>query len=306
LQLADWTADLADLASIEVEHADTFLAAAEDARVKAAPYYFPRLHFYGQSRAHVLRWERHGGSILVYQVRRRKAGSQMNLFLAPFPFDAAALRHAVERMREFNGDRLGRIIYVQESDALPVAREGFEIAFREDEFIFDRAVVMALEGADFRKLRQELSRASKSGMVETRPYTMADQAACLSLVAAWRERLIARGMEPEGYSSTVACLTAAHRFSPSLLNGLVVEIDGEVRGFAFSGPLTSTLGCNYLCITDLRFPGLALLLRYRLMAEFPDLIHFNDAHDAGRPGLRQLKQRFRPVELHAVFRARER
>jgi hypothetical protein len=42
------------------------------------------------------------------------------------------------------------------------------------------------------------------------------------------------------------------------------------------------------------------------MAEFPHLNHINDAHDAGRPGLRQLKQRFMPVEMHAVFSARER
>jgi hypothetical protein len=40
------------------------------------------------------------------------------------------------------------------------------------------------------------------------------------------------------------------------------------------------------------------------MAEFPDFIRFNDAHDAGRPGLRDLKQRFRPVEMHVVFSAR--
>jgi hypothetical protein len=42
------------------------------------------------------------------------------------------------------------------------------------------------------------------------------------------------------------------------------------------------------------------------MAEFPDLIHFNESHDAGRPGLRAVKQRVRPVEMHRIFGARER
>jgi hypothetical protein len=78
-----------------------------------------------------------------------------------------------------------------------------------------------------------------------------------------------------------------------------------VRGFAFSGPITSTVGCNYICITDTNFRGLPHLLRYRLMAEFPDLIHFNDSIDGGRPGLRELKQRFRPVEMYPVFKARD-
>src|ERR687894_1164453 len=96
LQRADRTADVADLAPVEVKDADTFLAAAEHARIKSWFYYFPRLYFYGQNKAHRLRWERHAGSILVYQIRQRKVGSQMNsrmdLYLPPFPFDPAALR----------------------------------------------------------------------------------------------------------------------------------------------------------------------------------------------------------------------
>jgi hypothetical protein len=306
MNMVERTVELADLTPVEPEDADVFLAAAENARVKSWFYYFPRLHFYGRFRAHMLRWERQAGSVLVYQVRRRKVGSRMNLYLPPFPFDPAALRHALQRMRDFNGDRSGRILFVQEDEALPIAREGLQIFFKMEEFIFDRAAVMSLEGSGFRSLRQELSRALKPGLVETRPYAAADQPACLALVETWRERLIANGMKPTAYSHTVACLAAAERFPPSLLNGLVVEVNGEVRGFAFSGPLTPTLGCNYLCITDTSFRGLPHLLRYRLMAEFSDLIHFNDSTDSGRPGLRELKQRFRPVEMHGLYGARER
>jgi hypothetical protein len=86
----------------------------------------------------------------------------------------------------------------------------------------------------------------------------------------------------------------------------VVEVNGEVRGFAFGGPITSTMGRTYHCITDTSFRGLAYLLRHRLIAEFPDLSHFNDGPDGGLPGLRDLKQRFRPVEMYKAFRARER
>jgi hypothetical protein len=139
--MAAGTVELADLSPIKVEDAEAFRTAAEHAQVKAAPYYFPRLYFYGLSRTHALRWERYAGSILIYQIRRRKVGSQvnsrMNLFLPPFPFDPAALRHAMQRMRDFNGDRSGRIIFVEESQALRIAREGFEISFRSEEFIYD-------------------------------------------------------------------------------------------------------------------------------------------------------------------------
>ena len=208
-------------------------------------------------------------------------------------------------MQDFNGDRSSQIVWVQESDARPVARAGFEIFFKEEEFIFDHAAVMSLEGAGFKKLRQELSGALRQGPVATRPYTAADQPACLAVLEAWRERLMANGIAPDGYSYTAACLAGAERFPSSLLNGMVVEVDGQVRGFAFSGSLTRTLGCNFVRITDLSFRGLSYLLCHRLMAEFPDLIHFNDSSDTGRPGLRQAKRLFRPVEMHGLYGARE-
>jgi hypothetical protein len=312
-QIVERAAELADLASIEARDADAFLAAAEHERIKSAFCYFPSLYFEGWSRTYRLCWERHAGSILVYVIRRprdhsgAKMNAQMSLYFPPFPFDPAALRHALQRMRDFNGKRSGKIVFVQEAQALRIAREGFGISFKWEEFIFDRAAVMALEGSGFRKLRQEMSRALRQGIVETRSFTTADQPACLALAKAWRERLVANGMKiGVAYSHVAACLTVADPFPPSLLKGLVVEVDGEVRGFAFSGPITSTMGCNYLCITDLSLPGLALLLRYHLMAQFPDLIHFNDAHDAGRPELRNLKQRFSPVEMHGIFSAQER
>ena len=311
-QVVERAAELADLASIEVRDADAFLAAAEHERIKSALYYFPSLYFDGWSRTYMLRWERHAGSILVYLIRRRrdssgaKVNAQMSLYFPPFPFDPAALRHALQRMRDFNGNRSGRILIVQEAQALRIAREGFVISFKWEEFIYDRAAVMALEGPGFRTLRQEMSRALRRGIVETRPYTTADQPVCRALAKAWRERLVANGMKIGiAYSHVAACLTAADPFPTSLLKGLVVEVDGEVRGFAFSGPITSTMGGNYICITDTNVRGLPYLLRYRLMAEFPDVIHFNDAHDAGRPGLRELKQRFSPIEMHGIFSAQE-
>jgi len=306
-QMADKAVALADLAPIGVEDAHTIRAAAEDARVKSIVYYAPHLHFAEQSKTRRLRWERHGGSILVYQIRRDKAGSRMNLYFPPLPFDPAALRHAVQRMHDFNGDRSGRITFVEEGQVLQLAREGFALSLKWEEFIYDHKAVLALEGSGFKGLRQELSRALRVGQVETRPYTMADQSACIALTEAWRERLNSNAIKVgASYSYTLACLTAADRFPPSLLGGLVVEVDGEVRGFAFGGPITSTMGCYYIGITDPSIRGLAYLVSHRLMTAFPDLTYFNDSDDSGRPGLRAMKQQFRPVKMHALYSAKAR
>ena len=306
VQIPDRRDELADLASVEVEDADTFLAAMELARVKAAFYYFPHLFFSGSSKSRMLRWERHGESILLYQIRRQKGVSEMRLYCPPFPFDPAALLHGKQRMQDFNGSRSGRIIYVPEDEALRVMREGFAITLRSEEFIYDRAALVGLKGPSYGKMRHELSRSLRQGVVETRPYTPADQPGCLALTEAWRERLVANGMKlSSSYGVTVACLKNASRFPPSMLTGLVVEVNGTLSGFGFSGLLASTMGCNYVCITDVSYSGLTLLLRHRMMAEFPDLIHFNDADDAGRPELRSMKQRLNPVEIYGVYKATE-
>lgn len=296
---------LDDLSTVEVSDADVFLAAAEEARVKAWLYYFPLLHFYGHFRAHTLHWEIYAGSVIVYQIRRREGRTRMDLYLPPFPFNPVALRYAQQRMREFNDGRLGRIIWVQERDALPIARSGFEVFFREEEFIFDRESVIRLEGANYKKLRNKIAGALRQGVVETRPYAPSDEPACSSVLEGWRERLVANGIAPNGYQYTLSCLMNAERFPPSLLSGMVVECDGVIRGFAFTGTLAHKLGCNFLCITDTNYRSLSYLLNYRHMAAFSDLVYFNASSDTGRPGLRESKQLFRPFEMHGLFGARE-
>jgi hypothetical protein len=298
--------ELSGLAAINVEDHKIFSDAVESSPITSHLHYFPFLNLFGNHvKKQALIYEQFEGSVLIYLLRQGQRRLRLSLYLPPFPFSLAALRHAQERMQDFNGSRSGKIVWVQESDVIPVARAGFEIFFKEEEFIFDRAAVMALEGPGFRSLRQELSRAKKPGQVETRHYTPKDREACIALVDDWWDRLVATGMKANGYAYTIACLEMADRFPQSLLNGLVVEVNGEVRGFAFSGSVTGTMGCNFLCITDNAFRGLPHLLRYQLMDEFPGLIRFNDSTDAGRPGLRELKQRFRPVAMHGLFGARE-
>lgn len=292
-----------DLAPIRAEDADSFIAACNMTRTLTHRHFFPSLHFHGGSSR--LRWERHGQSILVYQIWRRPERLTLNLLLPPFPFDVAALRHAVARMRDFNGGRAGRITWLTEDEALAVARENFAVSFKEQEYIFDRAAVLAHEGSAFRKLRQELSRAERAGeRVETRPYRSEDLAACVALVRDWRQRLVAAGHTVDGYNMTLNTLKGAHRFASPMLVGRVVEIDGAVSGFAFGGRTSAKMGSNFLSVTSTRFRGLPYLLCVSLMEAHPDLARFNDSVDAGREGLREQKLRFRPAALQPLYGAR--
>lgn len=295
--------DLDGLAPVGARDADIFVAACDQARARSYIHYFPFLHFYGSDGR--LRWERHGDTVLVYQIRRRNAGgTRMTLYLPPMPFDTAALHHALERMQHFNKSKSARINWVAEEEVPKVARAGFSVFFKMDEFIYDRSAVMKLEGSGFSRLRRELSGALRTSNLEIRPYRPADEPACLAVLEDWEERMAAAGIKlTVGGYATRACLAQSDRFAYPLLTGMVAEIEGEVRGFAFGGRLSSEMGCAYLFHTDPRFPGLPELLRYRLMEAYPDLACFNDSGDSGRKGLQQLKQQFRPVEMHGRFGA---
>lgn len=227
----------------------------------------------------------------------------MKLYLSPFPFDPDALRHALGRMRDFNGGAPGRIKWIPEEDALDIARQGLSVSFREEEYVFGREAVMKLEGSGFAKLRQEIARARRAGEVAIRPYRPEDREPCLALAESWKQRLEAAGIKVGGHRTKRTCLTEAPRLAPPLLNGMVIEVDGIVRGVGFSGRITEETGCNFLSITDSRFRGLPYLLCYALMEAMPELSYFNDGNDARRPGLREQKERFRPVRRLGVYGA---
>jgi hypothetical protein len=193
---------------------------------------------------------------------------------------------------------------VQESDVPWLAARNLSLRHKESEYIFDRAAVIAAEGPEFYRLRKELSLARRHGEVRTRPYTAHDRPACQAILDQWKERMTAAGIRPDGYRSTAHCLAVAHRFPASLLSGQVIEVDGSIHGFGFAGPTNQVYGNLFIGMTDNNFRGLHSLLGVSLMAEFEHLSRFNDATDSGRPGLREMKQRFRPVEMHQIYEAR--
>jgi hypothetical protein len=289
-----------DLSPVELKDAPLFEEATRDDR-KAWNYYFPFIYLNGfTGRNWLYRFEQVAGSILLYELRDRNVGQELSLALPPFPYSDDALRHAEQRMRAFNGPRGWRIRVVQESDALMLARRHLTIAYKQSEYIYDRAAVLAAEGPEYSALRAKLSRARRAGAV-TRPFRREDQHACLAILEAWKERLKSMGMRVDGYRYSAKVIEIAEQFPASSLCGRVIEVEGQVRAFAFGGPINQRYGCIFITIADNQLQGHAQLLRTDLMSEFPGITYFNDESDSNRPGLHDLKERFRPVEMNHVY-----
>jgi len=294
-----------DLLIIQADDGNRFQAAMDQCGIKSHHYYFPRLLFGGQRGNRVLLFEEIEGSIVLYSLWQGVSRLRLSLYVPPFPFSAAALGKAQQRMHDFNRGRASRIDFVQESDAPVIERHGFSTSLREREFIYDGAAVAGLEGSGFARVRRYLASVDKYEGLMVREFTPADEAACMMLYLRFGTQLQAKGVRPKGYSTMVNCLKGATGLPASRLRGEIFEIDGTIRAFSFGGPINSTHGCVFLTISDHEFPGLAYALRHQMVRNFPELAYFNDSTDNQRPGLAEMKQGFRPTEMHGILGARE-
>jgi hypothetical protein len=294
-----------DLSPIRIEHGQLFQAATEQCQVKSHHYYFPRLLFGGKREKRILVFEQVGSSIVLYSLYRRSSGLELRLYVPPFPFETAALQRARDRMRDFNRGRASIIEWVQEGDADLIASHGFSVSLKEREFIYDRAAVAELSGSRFSRLRNHLARAARHPDLVAREFAPEDAAGCLALYRTFCSQLSAKDVEPKGARSMTNCLKHATRIPTALMRGEVIEVEGVIRGYAFGGPMSQSHGCVFVVVSDHEFPGLSYALRHRMMTSFPHLTHFNDSTDNGRVGLREMKERFRPVEMHGAYRATE-
>ena len=282
-----------------------FSASAEEAKVISWSHFFPYLCFSGRpDKQYQLLYEIVDDAVLVYRVETRKDRRRLNLLLAPFPFSARALDQAKERMQAFNGSGEGRIVRLQQSEALVVARQGFEIFRHSDEYIYDAAAVATLEGSAFASVRRKIKHYA-SGVAVVRDYRLSDEPACRALLDAWRADLKAIGVRiGPYYRYSATCLKEFNTFDLSQLTGQVIEVEGQVGAFTFGGGITRSHASVFITVADRQHPGLAYFQRKCLIDGLSAYRFFNDAHDSKRPGLAQMKRSFRPIAMHHLFGAK--
>ena len=228
----------------------------------------------------------------------------MALYVPPFPFSISALNIARERVTTFNGDNSFRIAWVEERFVNMMSSEGYETRHREDEFLYDTTRVVALQGKEHSRLRQHINKALKLPDLSLSPYRKEDAHSCIGLLESWYERLTEeKSVEVTGYWYVLACIKNGHKFSPGSLEGIVTRAAGRIVGVTFGGPIYSSVGSIFICISDHEIEGLGYLQRHAFMSRFPDVPRYNDGSAAGRVGLSHVKRQFRPIGMNALFQA---
>jgi ubiquinone/menaquinone biosynthesis C-methylase UbiE len=295
-----------DLSSIALHDQDVFLSAAIAGCQTSWLYYFPFLYCFSLGKTQTLLWEKIDNSVCIYFLRQRQQQYRLHLFLPPFPFNSDALKKCRQRVNRFNGDQACRIFWIEESQKAQIEAAGFHLQSRAPEFVFDTSRVINAHGQKFESLRKHLNKLKRIPDIHMRDYRPEDQIACKDLLRRWREVLLnQKGIEVTGYGYTKSCLENAFSFKGKILKGEVVVIGEKICGFTFGGPLSATHGSIFVAVSDHEIPGLGYLQRHSLISNNQHLCFFNDSSDTGRDGLSHVKERFRPVRMNSLYRARE-
>ena len=185
---------------------------------------------------------------------------------------------------------------------------GCSCAVQEDrdnaDYLYLRQELAELKGNRFHKKKNRLNVFIKHHPYDVQPYGIAYRDGCRALLAEWRE---ARMLEGENLSlereaqATAEALELAEILG---IEGLVVLVDTQVKGFVLGERLNQETSVCHFEKADPQMEGLSQLLDRefnRLL--FTDCTYVNREQDLGEEGLRLAKSSYHPIELITKYRA---
>jgi hypothetical protein len=288
LQCVPLTSENFDLIRVAAERSGSWLWAA----------YGPFLLSYTASRARAVLVCEYEGALIVLVRRKVRKQDHIDLMIPPLgDVSPGLLSTVVKHVSRFNGsDTDTRILWAD----LPLAAwgadmPGWTVTTYEREYIYDRDAILNMSGSDYRTLRKRVNRCEREVMPVVREYVPADHDACADLLREWQDvrESVVEPVFDFGY--TMASLDVAEIAASKNMTGIVGEIDGAIRAFAFGGELRSGVGQFFILKSDPDIVGLAETTRVELLRRLEGCRYINDAGDLGREGLTQHKEMFCPV-----------
>ncbi len=270
-------------------------------------YYFPYLlsHNRPGRSAVLICYDR--GSLCVFLWRRRNHEERLDVCMPPAPMHLGVLERCLERANEFNLDRTAGILRIDAKDAGAVSQlRRLRLKQRRLQYLYAPSVYANLGGNRYRTIRRNIALVERRADVEVVPYSASHAAACRELLRQWAEQHRNEHGGQGGVGTSARTIELAGLLTAPDLTGEIVLLNGRLSAFIFGGEIRPGIGCVLETKCDLGVPGLGYFSRHRFLSKLEHFVLVNDGSDAGRAGLRQLKDSFRPIELHAEYRGHQR
>ena len=239
-----------------------------------------------------------------------KQGDDYFMPILPMPYETNnrtylnTINEAYQFMLASNRNRhIARIENVPQEMISFFEKNGFRATLKETEYFYKTEALARLRGNRYKQQRHAYNVfVAKYPSAKLRPYTSADQEACLSLYDRWREKR-SKKSDDLIYNAMLDDSGSAHRIGVSHadalgLIGRVVRIDGEIRGYTFGYPLDAGTFCVLFEITDLGTKGLAQFIYREFCKELMGIYRWiNAMDDSGLENLKRVKHAYHPIEL---------
>jgi hypothetical protein len=172
------------------------------------------------------------------------------------------------------------------------------------DYLYRREDLAELRGQLYHKKKNRLNVFIKHHAYAVAPYGQEHRDGCRALLAAWREERMREGENISLEREAQATAEALEYAGILGLSGLVVLVEGEVKGFVLGERLNQETSVCHFEKADPQLKGLSQLLDRefnRLL--FTDCTYVNREQDLGDEGLRLAKSTYYPIELIAKYRA---
>lgn len=184
---------------------------------------------------------------------------------------------------------------------------GYEVLEDRDNFdyLHLKEEMATLKGKEYHKKKNRVNYFMVRHRHEVDFYDARHTEGALALLEEWRRVRAAAGAA--SLSTEIDGTSEALRLHDRLgLSGIVILVEGKVKGFALGERLNETTAVCHFEKGDLFMDGLYQLLdREFARLIFPDCQYLNREQDLGEPSLRQAKLSYHPLELVKKYRVRK-
>lgn len=284
-----------------------FVAAVEAGRQRGWGYFLPYLLSLNRPGKSAVFIGAESGSLSLFRWRRAAGRTRMDLCFPPIPMNSSCLDRAIERVNAFNGDRSARILRIDEHDAAALSdRPDLQLKPRRRQYLFAPSSYEDLGGRKLRTLRRHVAAIDALPGIRTATMTSQHIDGCRELLRKWSMQHRRRHGTAGGVVTSRLVLDSMVGAESAHLRSQVVLHENRVVAFCLGGPIRDGLACFLEAKCDPAIRGLSYYQRYRFLLHLREFAEVNDGSDAGRAGLRQIKESFRPVDMHVEYRAHQR
>ncbi|MDP2044456.1 MAG: phosphatidylglycerol lysyltransferase domain-containing protein, partial [Candidatus Omnitrophota bacterium] len=200
---------------------------------------------------------------------------------------------------------ISRIENIPEQDCQYYRALGYLAQEKYPDYLCLREPLALLKGNKFKSQRASYNYFIKHYDFDSRRLLAADKTACLSLFSLWVG-------ERKGQSSDdIYCgmlednrkviKEALANYKQLGLEGWVVRVKKQIKGFTFGYRLNNDTFCVLYEITDLAVKGLAQFIFRKFCAELKSYKYINIMDDSGLENLRKVKLSYKPARLIPAY-----